>query len=226
MCEKCNDTYFILVKDEFGRTVARDCECRAKHNLERYMRASGITEEDLEKGFSDFKTFGEQPLELARQTCTEYVKKFKNVQNERKNSLLLCGASGRGKTMLALATTNNLLHMGVPVLYAPYRETVTELKQNMLDNQEEYREKMNRLKTIAVLFIDDLFKGEPTKADINYIYEIVNYRYLKRLPMIITTEYNTMKLLNLEESIGGRIKEMSDGSIVEFGKDTKNYRLR
>lgn len=226
MCDKCNDTYFILVKDEFGRTVAKDCECRARHNLERYMRASGITEEDLNKGFSDFKTFGEQPLEFARNTCMEYVKKFNEIQDERNNSLLLCGASGRGKTLLALATTNNLLHMSIPVLYAPYRETVTELKQDMLDNQEKYREKMNRFKTVAALFVDDLFKGEPTKADVNYIYEIVNYRYLKRLPMIISTECSCEKLLAIDEAIGGRIIEMSKGAIVEFSKDTPNYRLR
>ena len=86
-------------------------------------------------------------------------------------------------------------------------------------------EEINRMKNVSVLFIDDLFKGKITKSDINIMYELINHRYLKRLPMIVSTEKYPKDLLSVDEALGSRIIEMSKGYVVEF-KESGNYRLR
>ena len=77
----------------------------------------------------------------------------------------------------------------------------------------------------SVLFIDDLFKGRSTDSDKNIMYELINHRYLKRLPMIVSTEKYPKDLLAVDEALGSRIIEMSKGYVVEF-KESGNYRLR
>ncbi|MGL4760423.1 MAG: hypothetical protein ACRCWG_03110, partial [Sarcina sp.] len=66
-----------------------------------------------------------------------------------------------------------------------------------------------------VLFMDDAFKGKITESDINIMFEIVNHRYLNNMPMIISTELNTDKLLDIDEGLGSRIIEMCKGNMKE-----------
>ena len=226
-CEKCNDTEVIFyIKD--GIEYGKPCECAERKAAARRMENSGISAEDRKKGFSGFETFGEPALKNAKDKSIEYFKKFdrEKVRESRNNSLLLCGASGRGKTTLGLAVANNIMHKkGTGVLYMPYREEITALKQLLVD-EYSYNERMSRLKNATVLFIDDLLKGKVTESDLNLVYEIVNHRYLARLPMIISTEKTPQELIDFDEATGSRIIEMCKGNIVVFGKEIQNYRLR
>lgn len=224
-CKKCNDTEWIFKRDENGIEFVTPCECRERKTALRLMAGSGIREEDTKRGFNDFQTFDEMPLIQAKQTAARYCKEFAQIRDSRHNSLLLCGASGRGKTTLGMAVANNLIQSCVGVRYMPYRDEVTKLKQVITDDYT-YTEHINRLKTARVLFIDDMLKGKVTDSDINIMYEIINYRYLERLPMIISTEKTSNDLLDFDEAIGSRVLEMCKGYVVTFDKSTPNYRMR
>jgi DNA replication protein DnaC len=105
-----------------------------------------------------------------------------------------------------------------------YREAITALKQNMLD-EYYYQREISKYKNATVLLIDDLFKGKITETDINIMFEIINYRYLKGSPMIVSSEYTSDKLLNIDEAIGSRIIEQCDGRMIEFIGKSFNHRL-
>ena len=81
------------------------------------------------------------------------------------------------------------------------------------------------LDTGEKISVDDLLKGKYTESDINIMCELINYRYLKRLPVIISTEKTQRQLLDVDEALGSRIIEMCKGFIVEFN-ESGNYRLR
>lgn len=224
-CEECHDTEVIIYRVD-GHDYARPCHCAEMKAAKRRMLKSGIDEEDLNKGFNDFETFGESGLEVAKQTATNYYFDFDEIKGKRVNSILLCGASGRGKTTLGLAVANNLMKKKkTSVLYMPYREDITQLKQFVVDD-EKYSDKMHRLKNAPVLFIDDMLKGKVTESDLNILYEIINHRYLARLPMIISTEMTPDRLIEFDEAVGSRIIEMCKQYIVVFDKSIPNYRLR
>ena len=223
-CEKCKDTEWITtIRDKME--FARPCECRDRKISLRLMKSSGISEDDLKKTFNDFETFNEKNLVIAKQTAAKYCKDFDDIRKTRHNSILLCGASGRGKTTLGLIIANKLISRCIGVRYMSYRDTIIRLKQVIVDEQE-YNEQINRLKTAKVLFVDDLLKGKTTESDLNIIYEILNYRYLERLPIIISTEKTPKELLEFDEAVGSRILEMCRGYTVVFDKNTPNYRLR
>lgn len=227
VCEVCNGTTWIFYKNEQGYEMAKPCQCREKVIAKKLMTSSGISEEDSKKGFKGFETFNEAALVNAKNTSISYVQNFSIIEKERINSIMLCGSSGRGKTTLGLAIANNLIGLGIGVRYMPYRDEVTALKQQLADsNKYLYEDHMYRLKNARVLFIDDLLKGKINETDINIMYEIINYRYLQRKPIIISTEKTIEQLMDFDEAIGSRLIEMSKGYIVTFDKTIPNYRLR
>ena len=59
------------------------------------------------------------------------------------------------------------------------------------------------------------------------MFEIINYRYLNFMPVIVSSEFPIEKILDFDEGIGSRIYEMCRDYIVENKRDFKNnYRLR
>lgn len=223
-CDKCKDTEFILHKEN-GREYATRCSCWETKAAARIMRNSGISEEDSKKGFREFETFGESALVDAKDKATRYFMEFFQNESSRTNSIMLCGASGRGKTTLGMAIANNLIHKCVGVRYMAYRDEITRLKQEITE-EHTYNEHMRRLQGARVLFIDDMLKGKVTESDVNILYEIINHRYLSRLPMIISTEKTPQELIEFDEAIASRLLEMSKGYVVVFDKSVPNYRLR
>ena len=107
----------------------------------------------------------------------------------------------------------------------PYREMATKLKQSVTD-EESYTKAIDTFKKAPMLVIDDLLKGRTTESDINILFEIVNYRYVCNLPMIVTSEKLTSELLDFDSAIGSRLIEMAEGRIIEFKGNELNYRLR
>lgn len=226
-CELCGGTTWIFYTDDRGYEFAKPCKCRQRVISNNLLSASGISYADSKKGFNSFETFNEKDLVEAKATAVNYFKEFKDLEDKRNNSILICGSSGRGKTTLGLAITNNLINSNIQVRYMPYRDVITSLKQHITaEGKEIYNDTMFRLQNARVLFIDDLLKGKVTESDINIMFEIINYRYLQKKPVIVSTEKTIEELLEFDEAIGSRLIEMSKGHIITFGDNVPNYRLR
>ncbi|ABR35849.1 DNA replication protein DnaC [Clostridium beijerinckii] len=157
--------------------------------------------------------------------ATDYYMSFDEIRSNRKNSILLCGNPGSGKTHIALALANNFLKNNIKVVYMPYRDVITSLKQNILD-KEYYKKTLSKYQTCEILLIDDLYKGKVNETDINIMFELINYRYFNHLPVIVSSEFTVERLLNFDEAIGSRIYEMTKDFIVEIQGTENNYRLR
>lgn len=219
-CNICKDRLFILQDDN----TAKECECRKLRIAEDKLRESGVSEEFRNKTFKNYDYEFSTEHMKAFLIAKNYSKNFNNTRDTRKNSTMLIGQVGSGKTHLAMAIANGLLDDLIGVIYMPYRTSITNLKQN-ITNEENYQKEIRLYKTAEVLLIDDLFKGKITESDVNIIYEIVDYRYFKSLPIIITTEKSIDDLVEIDEAIGSRLYEMSKNSLVIMKGKKLNYRL-
>jgi len=224
-CNLCNDTGFIPYRDKDGHEIYKLCKCREMAKVQKIWESSGISINDIEKSFKNFEPWNNEVRDM-KDKATDYYRMFEKIRADRCNSIMFCGNPGCGKTHLSLALANNLLKKkGIAVVYMSYRDIVTSLKQNIID-EDYYKNTLNKYQRAEVLLIDDLYKGKISESDINIMFELINYRYLHRLPLIISTEYTLGKILQVDEAVGSRLYEMSKGYVMEIKGTHNNYRLR
>lgn len=219
-CIKCKDTGVIYNPKT---NTAQICECQEKVRYQKMLESSGISEQFLKIGFKEFET-KTNFQKIAKAEAINYVKRFEQIEKERNNSIAFLGNCGAGKTHLSIAIANNLMAKNIGVLYMPYREVVTRIKQVITD-EIDYSKAINKYKIARVLLIDDFAKGKTTESDINIMFEIINYRYLNRKPIILSSELLQNDLLDFDEAVGSRLIEMSKGKILEAKGIENNYRI-
>lgn len=238
-CQECRDTGWI----EVGVNKYIRCDCV---DIERYKllwEHSGINSEQQALRLNDFKPF-DDITKAARDKAIAYIESYDEVKSNRENSYGLFGQPGAGKTHIVVSIGANLLNRKpnpIPVVYMPYLESIRELKANSMDD-EYYNKLLNRYCRARLLIIDDLFKDKVkngqllkdrygqvigmTEADLKHIYPILNYRYQKYLPTLISTECTPQMLIELDEALAGRILETCSDNITVFNDIKYNYRLR
>lgn len=223
-CPKCLNRGNYAIPREDGGVAVLECDCMKIRRCVQKMEASGLREVIKSYTFDAYQA-AEDWQTTIKQGAMAYAD---NVDGW----LLFCGQSGSGKTHLCTAVCRHLLLASEEVRYMPWRQDVRELKAMESNRQLEA---LNKLQTAPVLFIDDLFKVgraadgscNPTAADVNLAFDIINYRYTKRLATIISTEKSPAELVDIDEATGGRIVEMAQGHTYCIEKKAgRNYRLR
>lgn len=205
--------------------LAVKCECQKIEKLKNEWKYSGINVEQSKLTFSSFEVWNKASQRM-KDTAGVYCSDFDEIKDSRRNSILLCGQVGSGKTHCSIAVALNFLKQHIKVVYMPYRDVITKIKQNMLD-AEYYCKVISKYQLCDVLLIDDLFKGKINESDLNIMFEIINYRYLNFLPIIVSSEFSIDRLLAFDEGVGSRIYEMAKDYVVEIEKDiSNNYRLK
>ncbi|MBR1744375.1 MAG: ATP-binding protein [Lachnospiraceae bacterium] len=223
-CPRCKDTGWLYRQDKNGYEYAYRCDCFAIRQAKELIRNSGISAEFQSKTFDNFSTGNNAQLSNAKDRAMQFVTNFEQTEHHRHNSIMFCGQVGAGKTHLGTAICGELMNRGIAVNYMPYRNALTKLKQNIID-ENGYNRELTKYTAARVLYIDDLLKGRLTESDVNIMYEIVNYRYMNNMPIIISTEKEPNDLLVFDEAIGSRIIEMCRGNIIQFRGKELNYRL-
>ena len=209
------------------------CKCREVKQYRRILEGSGISEAFLKKTFDNFRPTHRETAN-AKQMAMDYVRNFNDIRDTEKNSIAFLGQVGSGKTHLSVAIANELMKLGIGVRYMQYREDITRLKQ-VVNDEINYAREINKYKSASVLLIDDLYKSATYRtrsgyevlndADERAMFEIINYRYFKNAPMIISSELSIERLLSLDEGLNSRIIDRCEGHIIELHGMELNYRL-
>ena len=231
-CNICkNKGYIAKVTDQNGYyyETLTHCKCSGIRQSIRRMKKSGLANTIKDCTFEKFET-----TEQWQNTIKEKAVAF--TEDEQRQLFFIGGQSGCGKTHLCTAICRELIYKGNDVHYMLWREEAPKLKA--IINDVSYPEQVNKLKTVKVLYIDDLFKtGKtennkvmlPTVADINLAFEIINHRYNDpNLITIISSELMIQQIIDIDEATGGRIAEKSmPNYCISIKSDrAKNYRIR
>ncbi|MDW8801476.1 ATP-binding protein [Clostridium sp. A1-XYC3] len=222
-CPACGGAGFVIKKSSKYQDTIVFCQCREMDKALLIWKNSGLQMEKNTLTFANYKPYNEV-TKKAKNTAIEYFKQFNSIRNTRKNSIAFLGQVGSGKSHLTVALGVNLLSKGIKVVYMSYRDEILKIKQNILD-EDYYARFIGRYKNCEVLLIDDLYKGKINESDINIIFEIINYRYMNKLPIIISSEFNAESLLSFDEGVGSRIIEMCKNYIVQIEGKENNYRI-
>lgn len=216
-----NSVFGESYEDSKGRII---CVLRQKLDpFERKFDHSGMPESFLAMTFEAYDADNAK-RKKAKSLAESYVSGFQGFKNTAKNSILLCGQVGSGKTHLAAAVAMELMQQGCNVTFLSYRQTITHLKWLSVDECD--RATSDYINS-EILFIDDLYEGKGTEADANFLKPIIDERMHQQKPTIFTTEKYVNDLVGDKEMEGVNSRMISMcKTIVQMEGQELNYRYK
>lgn len=217
-CELCHDTGQIIHRVPGSIEISvSECECVIKRRNALRIKRSGLADVMSRYTFEAYKT-------PDKQTAAIKAAALRYVAESRGEWFVIVGRPGSGKTHICTAIVGKLIEGGKNCKYMLWRDEVRELKALVNDNSA-YRERMNLLKNVDVLYIDDFFKGRAVSdGDLNVAFELLNARYNARKRTIISGERTIGAIMDIDEAIGSRIYERSKNGYC-FETSPENRRL-
>lgn len=220
-CPLCNNWGFTTRVDAQGNLACVKCQCLARRDSMRLIRQSGMGDMVERYTLGEFQT--PEPWQAAVKTAAE------DFLEAREGWFAVLGSVGSGKTHICTAICGELLNAGVEVRYFRWADDSRRLK-SLVREPEIYQREMEPYKRCKALYLDDFLKTkrgmEPTGADINLAFELLDYRYCNSsLITILSSERMMDEILAIDEALGSRIFERTKGHRLELSGN-KNWRTR
>ncbi len=136
-------------------------------------------------------------LQTARETAEAFAR---NPQGW----LLLEGGYGCGKTHLAAAIANYAVSMGTPTLFITVPDLLDTLRFAFSDPETTFEARFEEVRNADLLVLDDFGTQNATAWAQEKLFQIINYRYINKLPTVITTN---LMLDEIESRIRSRLQD-------------------
>ncbi len=191
---------------DFGKLQV--CVCRranVTNKVRERLFALSHLDELRELTFETFKPRGRKglgemqanSLEMAFNQATHYAQSLNGW-------LLLQGGYGCGKTHLAAAIANYAVGMGVPTLFLTVPDLLDTLRFAYDSDDTTFEERFDEIRNAQLLVLDDFGTQNATGWAQEKLFQIVNYRYINKLPTVVTTN---LALDEIEARIRSRLAD-------------------
>lgn len=189
-CDKCKDQGYINEKM---------CSCLRNALITKQLEASGVGQLISGQSFENFS------LEMYPQDVRENMsclfddlKGYATEFNKSSANLLFVGGTGLGKTHLSTAIAKTVIEKEYYVIY----ETATNIFSDF--ESDRFRDRYSDEKPVAtkymecdLLIIDDLGTEVVTNFTVSCLYNLINTRLNKKLPIILSTNLNSQEIRKL-----------------------------
>lgn len=195
-----------------------------QEKIERMIRESKLGERFRSRTFDNFIVNDKN--RIAYEMAKKYSDEFEKYKKQGLG-LIFTGSYGTGKTHLAASICHELIKQGFQPIFGTMITLLEKIKATYDDEyaKENEEQVINKYTRCDLLIIDDLGKERPTEWAVEKLYYVINTRYEKCMPVVITTNYTTDKLINrltvkdnieTAEAIVSRIYEMCRGVHMEW----------
>ena len=201
----CPEAVAEYEKAKAERIAKAEAEFKAeedrKHRerIRRIIGESGMGNRFLQRTFDTFVETSEnrQAATIVRKYADNFDKLLprNGQQDPGRNGLFITGPQGTGKTHLAAAIANQLIHRGIPVICMTMIDLLERIKRTFSRGNADEGTILSLYKTVPLLIIDDMGKEPPTEWAVSTIYNIINGRYEAYMPTIVTTNYDDKTLI-------------------------------
>lgn len=180
---------------------------------QRLKESSNLGARFLNRTFGNFDVRRDKN---AFNSCLAYSNR-ENLFSDNRNSLLIFGGYGSGKTHLAAAIANALIDRGIPVLFGTFADHLEKIREEF--DKTGQRKYQSMMKNTPMLVLDDVGKEKLTDWSKEILFNVINYRYEHKLPFILTTNFNEQQLGNhIGGAVYSRMCEMCT-AVTTSGKD-------
>ncbi len=202
--------YDVPVGDpRFGRLES--CICRSADvadgarqrlfELSRLDRLSHLTFENFEtRGNKNARFMTPQDvhnLQVTREITEDFAR-------APQGWLLMEGGYGCGKTHIAAAIANFAVSMGRPTLFITVPDLLDTLRFSYNDPETTFEARFEEVRNADLLVLDDFGTQNATGWAQEKLFQIMNYRYINKLPTVITTN---LMLDEIESRIRSRLQD-------------------
>lgn len=212
-CPVCGGIGYVrrdvpLGHPDFGRLFA--CGCRVEelrtHRLQALRVMSNL---DRLERFT-FETFCPEGQGLSPDRQANLRRVFERAQDFARHPegwLVLRGGYGCGKTHLATAIANACVEQGMPVLFITVPDLLDYLRAAFAPaSPQTYDERFDEIRNAPLLILDDLGTEQGTAWALEKLFQLLNFRYMNRLPTVITTNH---ELEDLEPRLRSRLADVT-----------------
>ncbi len=174
---------------------------RSVSNLEALKR---FTFESFNPDGQGLSPERQRNLRHAYQVALDYARKPEGW-------LILIGGYGSGKTHLVAAIANHVLSEGMVSLFVTVPDLLDHLRAAFAPRSTQgYSERFEQIRNAPLLILDDLGTENATPWALEKLFQLLNYRYMSRLPTVITTNQD---LERIEPRLRSRL---ADPELVEM----------
>lgn len=229
-CPVCKNTGWLQPEPAGPDTVhpAKKCQCLIQEEINDLYRAAGIA------GHMREQTFGRLELTVYPAEDRDYMAKVieyakgyasRIANGTQEECLLLTGEVGRGKTFLSTAIGNVAVEAQRTVVYFTFSEFLDLLRLQKFEDEEKYREGLQRLLDADLIILDDLGAEKVTEFVGQELFNIINHRMNRSSPMIVSTNLTTREI---DDAYGPRIASrlLHGFEVVEMRGDDIRWVLR
>ncbi len=191
---------------DFGKLQV--CVCRRAKVTEAVrdrLFAISHLDELRQLTFESFKPRGRKGLgELQANSLEMAYNQARHYAETLNGWLFLQGGYGAGKTHLAAAIANFAVGMGVPTLFLTVPDLLDTLRFSYSGDETSFEERFNDVRNAKLLVLDDFGTQNATGWAQEKLFQIINYRYINKLPTLITTN---LALDEIEPRIRSRLSD-------------------
>ncbi|MES0334766.1 MAG: ATP-binding protein [Candidatus Magnetobacterium sp. LHC-1] len=208
---------------------AEEAAAEMKRKIRKLQVQSQINELFRDRSFDNFNPYNDS-LKSALSASKKYAENFKDRKREGRG-LYYVGGNGTGKNHLSAAIAHQLINNNQSVIMNTMVRLLERVKRTYSIDNENEGKIFDLYSTVDLLIISDLGKEKPSFWTLQTLFTIIDERYEKMKPVIITTNYDhdsLMERLTVERSddvaraIVSRLHEMCRGIVIE----AEDYRRR
>lgn len=206
LCPICRGAGYVRIdapvnSPNFSRLI--QCTCKQQ---ERWARASRELSEQSNMAMIGSWTF--ESFDTSVSGTREAYEVARGYARDPYNWLVLIGDVGCGKTHLAAAVANYAhAELNMRPIFAVVPDLLDYLRAAFAPNSEtRYETRFDAVRTADLLILDDLGTENTTAWAKEKLFQIVNHRYMERLPTVVTTNVDPERI---ETRIRSRLFDVS-----------------
>lgn len=221
--ERCICDGAISYWEEIDRKKEEDrIKKDVKERLEKINRLQDFSK--MNSRIRNYRFDNYRVMMSNRKAYTRAKEYAKGLVIGKRDSLFITGNVGTGKTHLAASVANYLIENDIRVKFGTLINLLGEIKDSYKSDSETEGFIMDTYSKVPLLIIDDLGKEKPSEWVLEKLFTIINNRYERNLPIVITTNYNREQLAErlangsnyvIAESIISRLYEMCSGIVIK-----------
>lgn len=224
-CPLCGGAGFVYSKappghPDYGKAIP--CTCSSEKDEEKRERLIRISNLEGQERFTfeNLVTDGRSPDPGDQMLFRKAVEVAREYAHTPDGWLVILGPSGCGKTHLAAAIANERLKQGANIFFITASNLLDHFRAAFSPGSPiNYDTIFAQVQKVPLLILDDLGSttGGYTPWAQEKLLQIINYRYMTKLPLIVTS---TLKLEDMEDKVRTRLSDPAISVVLTLEKSS------